>query len=139
MSMAGPNEKEPLPMNQSHDSLPPLVFDPGEVTATYPVGALTKNVPDFKDGDHLTAEERGQETMTPPPNLRASLGKEIKHVRTGAKPQSGKKPKITQSRPRTKGKPALPMSPLALFALSLTLGGGLAVLIVIVTFLATQV
>ena len=113
----GDSDKPPKPRISTRDlDLPAMMFDPGEVTATYPVGSLVKQIGDFAEGPDPEpapeAEDDGlnlpTSTKTPLPDSRTSPS----NVRTYSTPGG--------------------INPFLLFAISLTIGGSLAVLVVMV-------
>ena len=100
--------------------LPPAVFDPGEVTATYPIGTLTKNIHKLQVGASDDALADMLKTM------------DKNKLQTAETAPSAKKRKATPREPhRAAHDTPGGMSPAVLLALALAGGGGLAVAVVV--------
>jgi hypothetical protein len=135
--MSGDKKDTPLPTRE-HDSLPPMVFDPGEVTATYPIGALTQHINDF-EGESVDPSSL---TPAPPPDAIASqledLRKKQSKQEAAPAPTHSNPPPKPRIRKRKPSKAQQGPSRAVLFAISLTAGGGLAILVVLLAVLITK-
>ena len=111
----GASDKPPKPRMAKDLNLPAMMFDPGEVTATYPVGALAKQIGDFAEGQKEEPPQDDDDRLNLPTSTKTPLP-DARSSTNDARPYS------------TPGG----INPILLFAISLTIGGSLAVLVVMV-------